>query len=48
MPNVLLTPHISGLTPRYEERAAALLAENLRRYVAGEPLLNMVDGALGY
>jgi phosphoglycerate dehydrogenase-like enzyme len=48
MPNVFLTPHISGITPRYEERAAALLTENLRRYVAGEPLLNVVDRARGY
>ena len=46
--NVLLSPHISGLTPKYDERAAALFAENLRRYLTGEPLLNVVDKAQGY
>lgn len=48
LPNVILSPHISGLSPLYDERAMALFAENLRRYVAGEPLLNVVDVARGY
>lgn len=42
MENVILTPHISGFTPHYDRRAATLFAENLRRYLAGEPLLNVV------
>jgi phosphoglycerate dehydrogenase-like enzyme len=46
--NVLLTPHISGGTPRYMERAAGVFTENLRRYLAGEPLRNVVDPARGY
>jgi phosphoglycerate dehydrogenase-like enzyme len=46
--NVILTPHIAGLTPNYESRAAAVFAENLRRFVAGEPLVNQVDFARGY
>jgi phosphoglycerate dehydrogenase-like enzyme len=46
--NVLLTPHISGGTPRYMERAVELFCENLRRYLAGEPLRNVVDVARGY
>lgn len=46
--NVILTPHIAGITPKYDERAGALFAENLRRYIAGEPLLNRVDFARGY
>ena len=46
--NVLLTPHISGGTPRYMERAVGLFCENLRRYLAGEPLRNVVDPARGY
>ena len=46
--NVLITPHISGLTRHYDERAAALFEENLRRYLAGEPLLNVVDKAQNY
>ncbi len=46
--NVLLTPHISGGTPRYMERAVDLFCENLRRYLAGEPLRNVVDVTRGY
>ncbi len=46
--NVILTPHIAGITPKYDERAGALFAENLRRYTAGEPLLNRVDFTRGY
>ena len=48
MDNVLISPHIAGHSPLYNERAAALFAENLRRYVAGELLLNLVDKAAGY
>jgi phosphoglycerate dehydrogenase-like enzyme len=48
LPNVILSPHVSGFTPRYDERAMALFAENLRRYVAGEPLINVVDVGRGY
>jgi len=47
-PNALITAHSSGLTPRSRERYHALLLENLRRWVAGEPLLNVVDKRLGY
>jgi phosphoglycerate dehydrogenase-like enzyme len=43
MENVILTPHISGFTPYYDERATDLFAENLRRYLAGDPLLNLVN-----
>jgi phosphoglycerate dehydrogenase-like enzyme len=48
MPNVILTPHISGASVHYDARLAALFAENLRRYRAGEPLLNVYDAARGY
>ncbi|MEN6480439.1 MAG: D-2-hydroxyacid dehydrogenase [Anaerolineales bacterium] len=48
LPNVILSPHYSGSTPHYEERAFALFLENLRRYLAGEPLLNVVDKRLAY
>lgn len=41
--NVLLSPHVSGFTPHYNERTAELFAENLRRYLAGEPLLNVIN-----
>ncbi|HEY7982978.1 MAG TPA: D-2-hydroxyacid dehydrogenase [Ktedonobacterales bacterium] len=48
LPNVILTPHTSGFTPHYEERAAAIFTENLRRYLAGEALLAVVEPARGY
>jgi phosphoglycerate dehydrogenase-like enzyme len=48
MDNVILTPHISGGTPVYMERAVELFSENLRRYLAGEPLRNAVDLKRGY
>ena len=48
MENVILTPHISGGTPVYMERAVALFCENLRRYLEGEPLRNAVEVARGY
>ena len=46
--NALLSPHVAGFTPRYDERAVAVFAENLHRYLSGEPLLNLVDKARGY
>jgi phosphoglycerate dehydrogenase-like enzyme len=46
--NALISPHVAGDTPCYNERAVALFADNLARYLAGQPLLNLVDKALGY
>ena len=46
--NVIVTPHHSGSSPRAGERTLALFAENLRRYKAGEPLINRVDLEAGY
>jgi phosphoglycerate dehydrogenase-like enzyme len=43
MENVIISPHIGGFSPNYDERAAAVFEENLRRYVTGEHLLNVVD-----
>jgi len=37
MPNVIVTPHSAWLSPRFPERAAELLADNLRRWRAGQP-----------
>ncbi len=48
LPNVFMSPHSSGLSSLYDERAAAVFEENLRRYLAGEPLANVVDKAQGY
>jgi phosphoglycerate dehydrogenase-like enzyme len=46
--NVILSPHVSGFIPSYDDRCVALFAENLRRYLAGGALLNLVDRARGY
>ena len=48
LPNVILTPHISGDSVHYDERLTRLFAENLRRYRAGQPLLNRYDPQRGY
>lgn len=48
MENVYITPHYSGAHPQYGERANRLFLENLRRYLAGEPLVNVVDKNEGY
>ena len=47
-PNLIVTPHNSGLQPDYFGKAAHRFAENLRRYIDGEPLLDPVDRAAGY
>lgn len=48
LPNVVISPHIGADTPRYMERAAAIIADNLRRYAEGLPLRNLVDRTLRY
>lgn len=48
MQNVILTPHISGVSLQYDQRLTALFADNLRRYRTGEPLLNRYDPERGY
>ncbi len=48
MRNVLITPHIAGHAEVTAERRWALVRENLRRFAAGEPLLNVVDKQAGY
>jgi phosphoglycerate dehydrogenase-like enzyme len=46
--NALISPHVAGFTPHYDERAVTLFAQNLARYAAGEPLLNTIDKKRGY
>lgn len=46
--NVILTPHISGNSAKLHEKAAALFAENLQRYVENKPLLNRFERKRGY
>jgi Phosphoglycerate dehydrogenase and related dehydrogenases len=48
MENVIITPHISGMSSHYNDRAVELFAENLRRYLRHESLLNEVQRKLGY
>jgi phosphoglycerate dehydrogenase-like enzyme len=46
--NLLITPHSAGITERLWERHYVLIAENLRRYLKGDPLLGLVDKPRGY
>ncbi|MBO0793404.1 MAG: D-2-hydroxyacid dehydrogenase [Ktedonobacteraceae bacterium] len=48
LPNVIMSPHISGATPMYSERVLTIFEENLRRYLHGEPLYNVVERERGY
>jgi phosphoglycerate dehydrogenase-like enzyme len=48
MPNVIITPHIAGISAHYDERAVALFAENLSRYIADLPLYNIFNLQRGY
>jgi len=48
MDNLILTPHISGTSDKYNGRVAELFCDNLRRYLAGLPLRNLVDKRRGY
>jgi phosphoglycerate dehydrogenase-like enzyme len=46
--NVIVTPHTSWSSGRVLDRSVGLFADNLRRFAAGEPLLNVVDPDAGY
>jgi phosphoglycerate dehydrogenase-like enzyme len=46
--NVIITPHSAGQSPGGERRRQQIFCENLRRFAAGEMLLNIVDKAAGY
>ena len=47
-PGLLLTPHVGGAIYDYRERAYQVVSEQLARLAAGQPLLNVIDGARGY
>ena len=47
-PNLIITPHNSGMAPMRQVRLIALVTENVRRYSNGLALLNVVDKARGY
>ena len=42
-PNVLITPHVAGQSTRVAERHLGVLLDNVRRFVRGEALMNVVD-----
>jgi phosphoglycerate dehydrogenase-like enzyme len=46
--DVIVSPHVSGFLSGFDDWAVELFAENLRRYLAGQPLCNRVDRARGY
>jgi len=46
--HALIAPHVSSATPHYDDRAVELFSENLRRYLRGDELLNLVDRGKGY
>jgi phosphoglycerate dehydrogenase-like enzyme len=48
LPNVILTPHVGGLSDRTRRRTFERFLENLRRFFAGEPLVGVVDKEAGY
>lgn len=48
LPNLVLTPHISGYTAQYFQKVVALFEDNLDRFVGGRRLRNVVDKQLGY
>ena len=48
MDNVIITPHHAGQSPKAPRRVFELFCENLKRFVAGEPLINVVDKTRGY
>lgn len=47
-PNLLISPHASALTPEMWSGRFQVYKENLRRFVAGEPLMNVCDKEAGY
>jgi phosphoglycerate dehydrogenase-like enzyme len=48
MPRVIVTPHVSDYSNRYRDNQFLLFRENLRRYVLGDRMLNVVDLDKGY
>jgi D-2-hydroxyacid dehydrogenase (NADP+) len=46
--NVVITPHVAGSSPYYDERAVEIFCDNLKRYIEGKPLRKEVDKKAGY
>jgi phosphoglycerate dehydrogenase-like enzyme len=48
MPNALITPHVGAQSADRVDNSTALAIENLKRYLSGQPLLNVVNKSLGF
>ena len=48
MPNVIITPHVAGGSPIRLDRTVGLFCDNLGRFLAGEPMLSVIDKRKGY
>jgi phosphoglycerate dehydrogenase-like enzyme len=48
LPNVIITPHVGGESALRADQITNFFSENLLRYLAGQPLLNLVDKRLGF
>ena len=48
LPNVVMTSHWAGRSPRQEERAAKVFEDNLDRFLSGKPLANLADPSTAY
>ncbi|HEX5472794.1 MAG TPA: D-2-hydroxyacid dehydrogenase [Lacipirellulaceae bacterium] len=48
LPNVIITPHVGGQSATRADDMTNFFCENLRRYLAGQPLVNLVDKRLGF
>lgn len=46
--NVIISPHVAGISYNYNQHAMALFEENLKHYLTGTPLLNIFDIQRGY
>jgi phosphoglycerate dehydrogenase-like enzyme len=45
-PNLLITPHVGGSSPEFGPRSLKIAADELRRYIKGEPLTNVVQAGI--
>jgi phosphoglycerate dehydrogenase-like enzyme len=48
LPNVIITPHCAGRRPDYDKLATDLFCKNLRNYLSGKDLLNLIDKRKGF
>ena len=48
LPNLIVTPHVAAASPRYFEQVFRLFADNLARFLEGQPLRHVADPGRGY